>query len=605
MRRNAVRFMLLFVSFCLWHFRPPHVSFAQSPRQPKLLEQKLSEVSSDKVSDWIKVQIEDLGYGFDIAEKVGQALSGFTRQVLMRMSRDDLFSELGSTTIDGNMKRALARGLNLCIQAAPQPQPLQPVATPSETDKPFALALDDAKLDESGRMLTTEKGSFKRQSTSEIWNEKKFYIRECYQHIADLMFQKNPPAMSLLGSSGIGKSNFMIYLIWRRFQDPELSKFPVFLHRLDKITQFKTGEEPLEVDVRTLRSAPSQALYIMDADNQYECYVDCQSLWITSARKPESPAFNTEHFKHANNCCGEFFLPPWTLDEMLDAKAMPLHGLPQQVVEERFGIFGGTARFVLRTDENLVQKDRERLEGALNSADALSTLEISSDMKAISKNTHLLVKMYPKRNFSFFDVNVSSPYVCQELVKRNWQKRRKALWERIEEGRITGIGFALFEEAFHQFMQDQKLPKVKLRARRLTRDGTQSDTTVEFTGGLDGVLITGNPKPVIEAGKYYQPTSKTFPAFDAWTSEGLFQMTVAATHKIKFPEKGEPGQQASKVAVEAAKKHGGKVKFYFVVPSFQFDGGWKGVQKVDFPENPEMEDKIEQWVVCFEENLPK
>ena len=47
------------------------------------------------------------------------------------------------------------------------------VATPSETDKPFALALDDAKLDESGRMLTTEKGSFKRQSTSEIWNEKK------------------------------------------------------------------------------------------------------------------------------------------------------------------------------------------------------------------------------------------------------------------------------------------------------------------------------------------------------------------------------------------------------------------------------------------------
>jgi len=85
-------------------------------------------VSSDKVSDWIKVQIEDLGYGFDIAEKVGQALSGFTRQVLMRMSRDDLFSELGSTTIDGNMKRALARGLNLCIQAAPQPQPLQPVS---------------------------------------------------------------------------------------------------------------------------------------------------------------------------------------------------------------------------------------------------------------------------------------------------------------------------------------------------------------------------------------------------------------------------------------------------------------------------------------------
>ena len=68
MRRNADRFVLLCVLFCLWHFQPPHVSFAQAPRQPKLLEQKLSEVSSDKVSDWVKVQIEDLGYASDIAE---------------------------------------------------------------------------------------------------------------------------------------------------------------------------------------------------------------------------------------------------------------------------------------------------------------------------------------------------------------------------------------------------------------------------------------------------------------------------------------------------------------------------------------------------------
>ena len=473
------------------------------------------------------------------------------------------------------------------------------VATPSETDKPFALVLDDAKLDESGRMLTTEKGSFKRNKDAEVWNEKNFYVRKCYQQIADLMFEKNRPTMSLLGSSGIGKSNFMIYLIWRRFQDPELSNFPVFLHQKNKITQFKKGEEPLLVDVRTLWSAPRQALYIMDADNQYECYVDCQSLWITSARKPKSPAFNTEHFKHALRADGEFFLPPWTIEEMLDDKVMALHGLPQEVVEERFELFGGCARIVLEEDDNVFIKDRERLEGALNSADALSTLEISSDMKAISKNTHLLVKMYPKRNFSFFDVNVSSPYVCQELVKRNMDENWAGLWRRIREGRITGIGFALFEEAFHQFMQDKKLPKVKLRARRLTTDGTQSDSTVEFTGGLDGVLVSGNPKPVIEAGKYYQPTSKTFPAFDAWTSEGLFQMTVAHTHTIKFPERGA---QASKVAVEAGKKHGGKAKFYFVVPSIRFDGGWKKMQKVN---NSEMEDKIEQWVVCFEENLPK
>ena len=219
-------------------------------------------------------------------------------------------------------------------------------------------------------MLTTEKGSFKRSKDAEVWNDKRFNCRECYQQIADLMFEKNPPTMSLLGSSGIGKSNFMIYFIWRRFQDPELSKFPVFLHRESQITQFKKGEMPKKVDADTVGSAPSQALYIMDADIHLKCYVDCQSLWITSARKPESPAFNSEHFKHAARADGEFFLPPWTLAEMLDAKVMPLHGLSRKVVEER--LFGGCARIVLEEDDNVFIKERKRLEAALNSTDALS-----------------------------------------------------------------------------------------------------------------------------------------------------------------------------------------------------------------------------------------
>ena len=103
---------------------------------------------------------------------------------------------------------------------------------------------------------------------------------------------------------------------------------------------------------------------------------------------------------------------------MLDDKVMSLHGVTREAVEKRFGIFGGTARFVLRTHENLVKKDTKRLEAALTSADVLSTLEINSDMKAISQSTHLLLKMYPQSNFSFFDVNASSPLclsrVCEE-----------------------------------------------------------------------------------------------------------------------------------------------------------------------------------------------
>ena len=471
-----------------------------------------------------------------------------------------------------------------------------------ENVKAFARALDDAELE--GQILKTEAGSFKLEQDSEIWNETKFYVRDCYKDIADIMLKNKPHRMSLLGSSGIGKSNFAVYLIWRRFQNSELKDFPVFLHRDDNILQFEKGKEPKEVDVKTLRSAPAQALYIMDADIHRKHGVSCQSLWITSARRPETAAFSTEHFKKAERFSGQFFMQPWALEEMLNSEVMALHKLNDEVVKERFGIFGGTARLVLERDETRAVDDKERLVEAVQSADALQSLKVSSDMKAVSKTTHLLVKMHPKREFSALDVPLSSPYVRQELVKRNRQDNSEELWKRMREGMITGIGFALFEEAFHQFMQDKSIGKFKLRARCLKAGGTE--TTQELQGGLEGVLISGNPKADIKDGEYYQPQIKNFPAFDSWTSEGVFQLTIADTHDITFHDSGKTIEQtktqAYKIVDALFQKHERKAKFFFVVPQFQYDNGWKTMQAV---KQPEMVEKIEQWVVCFEQNLPK
>ena len=289
-----------------------------------------------------------------------------------------------------------------------------------ENVKSFARALDDAQLE--GQILKTAAGSFKLQDISEIWDEKQFYVRGCYTEIADIMLKKKPPVMSLLGSSGIGKSNFMVYLIWRRFQDSELKDFPVFLRRDDNIFQFEKDKEPKKVDADTLYSAPAQALYIMDADIHRKHGVFCQSLWITSARG---------HFKQADNCGGQFFMPPWALEEMLNEEVMALQKLNEAVVKIRFGIFGGTARLVLRLDETRAGVDRRRLVEAVQSADALQCLKVSSDMKAISKTTHLLVKMMPWADFSWFDVQLSSPYVRQELVKQNRQDNSEELWKRM------------------------------------------------------------------------------------------------------------------------------------------------------------------------------
>ena len=80
-----------------------------------------------------------------------------------------------------------------------------------ENVKAFARALDDAELE--GQILKTAKGSFKLEQDSEIWNETKFYVRDCYKEIADIMLKKKPHRMSLLGSSGIGIQFYGIFYL--------------------------------------------------------------------------------------------------------------------------------------------------------------------------------------------------------------------------------------------------------------------------------------------------------------------------------------------------------------------------------------------------------
>ena len=634
--RNARvwRYVLLCHFFCFWHFAARTLQFSALPPNSKLLK----DVEHNEVPSWIREQMCDLGYDKGVSDNMAEALSFYSPSALVEASRESLLGALQQTFPNDAQRMIMAQSLYDRIRKdITQPQPVfwrrlvlvvarvrcvlflvdvrqrlcfcccfawfQVQSDVPENVKAFARALDDAELE--GQILKTETGSFKLEQDSEIWDEQQFYVRDCYKEIADIMLKKKPHRMSLLGSSGIGKSNFMVYLIWRRFQDSELKDFPVFLHRDNVIHRFKKGEEPKKVDADTLYSAPAQALYIMDADIDVKHGVFCQSLWITSARRPETAAFNTEHFKKADNCGGQFFMPPWALEEMLSEEVVALHKLTKQVVEKRFGIFGGTARLVLRLDETRAGVDRRRLVEAVQSADALQCLKVSSDMKAISKTTHLLVKMMPWPDFSWFDVQLSSPYVRQELVKRNRQDNSEELWRRMREGMITGIGFALFEEEFHQFMQDKSIGKFKLRARCLTADGKGSDTTQELQGGLEGVLISGNPAADIKGGKYYQPQSKNFPAFDSWTSQGVFQLTIADTHDITFNDGGKAMDvkktQAYKIVDALCKTHDSKAKFFFVVPQFQFDK-WKTVQTV---KQPEMAEKIEQWVVCFEQNLPK
>ena len=276
--RNARvrRYVLLCHFFCFWHFAARTLQFSALPPNSKLLK----DVEHNEVPSWIREQMCDLGYDKGVSDNMAEALSFYSPSALVEASRESLLGALQQTFPNDAQRMIMAQSLYDRIRKdITQPQPVfwrrlvlvvarvrcvlflvdvrqrlcfcccfawfQVQSDVPENVKAFARALDDAELE--GQILKTETGSFKLEQDSEIWDEQQFYVRDCYKEIADIMLKKKPHRMSLLGSSGIGKSNFMVYLIWRRFQDSELKDFPVFLHQRDNVIhRFKKGEEPKE-----------------------------------------------------------------------------------------------------------------------------------------------------------------------------------------------------------------------------------------------------------------------------------------------------------------------------------------------------------------------
>ncbi|CAL1139121.1 unnamed protein product [Cladocopium goreaui] len=182
--RNArVRcYVLLCHFFCFWHFAARALQFSALPPNTKMLK----DVEHNEVPSWIREQMCDLEYDEDIANKVVDALSGYRRKGLMEVSEENLRKALANEFSASADCIAIAQSLYNRIQKGiAEPQPVQ--SDVPENVKAFARALYDAKL--KGQILRTETGSFKLQNVSEIWDEKQFYVRDCYTEIADIMLK--------------------------------------------------------------------------------------------------------------------------------------------------------------------------------------------------------------------------------------------------------------------------------------------------------------------------------------------------------------------------------------------------------------------------------
>jgi len=367
------------------------------------------------------------------------------------------------------------------------------------------------------------------------------FIRESYTEIYKIIFTSTDYSrFLLLGNPGIGKSCFLIYLLYRLL----LERQTVVLRRSGDLLcyLFHNGQ-------------------VTSSDNiaHYDGILNVPSTWYLVDTVPDpgavvaktvltcSPRRETYKLFERYQQRVTLYLPIWDSNELKCLQKNVFTDVTYYVMRERFGKVGGIPRLIF---------SKEDLDDEITKAMGRSTFDKCTAATGVLEGgddlSHVLIHILPQTdNFQKYSVDFASKYISGKLVKlfeqRELQKFRNFLGA---SGQIPiggSLRGGLFEGWAHNILQ---------------KGGTFAIRKLGVKTNENELIIPPCVEQWVEdftpTGKniYYKPTSDNFPCVDAWIPNiGFFQMTVSRSHPIK--EKG--------LASLFLKPHDMK-KFYFVVP---------------------------------------
>ena len=189
--------------------------------------------------------------------------------------------------------------------------------------------------------------SFGQEVTMPSTNLNNLYIRECYRTIGASILEINGIQKAIItGTPGIGKSLFLVYLLWKLIREGKrvlfiYTSFNIYYDGNGGVFQFESGRLPSDIDY-SFWNADLWCLF----DAKYKEKADlnrlpselCQFILSTSPRRDMLNDFKKPPVPKI------FYMPIWTMAE-LEAIA-PL--FPKAIEwRHRFEILGGIPRHVL------------------------------------------------------------------------------------------------------------------------------------------------------------------------------------------------------------------------------------------------------------------
>jgi hypothetical protein len=214
------------------------------------------------------------------------------------------------------------------------------------------------------------------------YKKDKFYVRECYPKYYDFITSalNRKDYISLTGTPGIGKSIFYIYFFQRyRRENPNQTVVTAAFtgnRTLKKCAVFQPNNQE-GVEMKGIPRIEG-AIYFYDGppdikpEDKMVCFTSRKYEWLNEMIKEEY------HLA--------LYLPFWTLNELLEANDLLELGLREDVIKQRFFLFGGSARYCLSNDDLFVELEAIDLREQARSINSLREVRKVLEMNALCKS---------------------------------------------------------------------------------------------------------------------------------------------------------------------------------------------------------------------------
>jgi hypothetical protein len=359
---------------------------------------------------------------------------------------------------------------------------------------------------------------------------KALYIRKCYKKIASSI---NPGINKTIitGTMGIGKSIFLIYLLWKLVQEGKrvLLIYPEFNIYYDgKGGVFTVESLPSGIDERFW----NETLWCLFDSKQKKysnlgevSYFGCtfilsmspQQELINDFKKPPVPQY--------------FYMPTWTEAELEMIASLFCSTNPWR---DRFKILGGIPQHVLKDTK---YDPTTLLEVACTDCtldDCIEEVNMSITNTNKSNAIHCLIHIHSEDPYTESSVCYASETALEIIVQKKRIEAKRKFRSLLAAPEWNPLPAALCEYIFESHAIDVLQKGGKFTCRQLVHGNTNNKPkNTELVIPPSTKIFADQVVFNQVHNQLYVPTRKNYPGIDAWIpGVGAFQMTVGKKHSI-------------------------------------------------------------------------